>query len=330
MSIGILSYGMVSPGGTGSDSLEKEWPCTEVMSLSGSRSLDVALVDHTLPSLTRWEKEPRLRRASPITIFMVEAVNQALEAAPGIDLSRTGIVVSFFIGCLTYSVRFYRELTKEGRRFASPILFPETVYNSPVSHLVATLGLGGPVYSQVGDKSCWANALRTAQCWLRNGSADHVIVLGAEEFDSVELDAFHAAGWLRGGNLIPSEGTGALLLTAQAGRGQRILSEVADGYGFFSKQEARESARECLSEFPEHSPVLPTATSWARNIESQLLGQRALSSGQRLPYEASTASAAWDTIRAVKYLEQRGEGDLIIPYWGLSQQFAAARLTHSK
>lgn len=330
MNIGILSYGMVSPGGIGPESLEKEWPCTKIRNALGTRSHDVALVDRTLPELARWDREPRLRRASPVTTFIVESANQALEAAPEIDLSRTGVVVSYFLGCLIYSIRFYREMIKDGRRFASPILFPETVFNSPVSHLVTTLGLGGPVYSQVGDKSCWANALRTAKCWLLNGSADHVIVIGAEEFDPHELDAFHAAAWLRGGNLIPSEGAGALLLTACAGNRMLTLSEVEDGYCFFNKQEAMEAARSCLQEFPEKSPILPSATSWAKKIEPKVLGKRALSCDNRqssLPFEASTASAAWDTIRACRYLERKREGDLIIPYWGLSHQFAAARIS---
>jgi 3-oxoacyl-(acyl-carrier-protein) synthase len=119
---------------------------------------------------------------------LIEAAKQALENAPNINLSRTGVVASFFLGCIDYSIRFYRQLDKDGRRFASPVLFPETVFNSPISHVVSTLGIGGPVYSQIGDKSSWATALRTAQCWLKNNTADHVLVIAGEDFDPHVVD----------------------------------------------------------------------------------------------------------------------------------------------
>lgn len=326
MKIGILSYGAVSPGGMGPDAIENPWPTTDVMSGSGRHQNKAALVDRTQPELARWGKEARLRRASPITYFMIEAASQALAARPEIDLSRTGVIASFFLGCLIYSVRFYQEMGKDGRRFASPVLFPETVFNSPVSHLVTTLGLGGPVYSQVGDKSCWANALRTAECWLRRGSAENVLILGAEEFDPYQLDAFHAAGWLRGNGLIPSDGAGAILVSSHSEGHLAELASIADGFSFSSRSGALSSARDCLSKFPENIPILPTGTSWTCGIESIVAEQRLLPDDRKIHCEGSTASAAWDTIRGIRKIQNTSLEELIVPFWGLSQQCAAARL----
>jgi hypothetical protein len=258
---------------------------------------------------------------------MLEAAHQALEAAPGIDLSRTGVVVAFFLGCIAYSVRFYKQFTKDGRRFASPLLFPETVFNSPVSHLVATLGIGGPVYSQVGDKSALGSALQTAECWLRCGSADHVLVLGAEEFDPHEINAFHAAGWFRGKNaFIPSEGAGALLLSSSPGIAS--LTGLSHGHTFFSKTEAHSAALNCFSGFDGTDPIASTAKSWTRRIETQTCGPRLLKPYQSAPFEAFTASAAWDSIVAASTLGTSVR-QTVVPYWGLTHQFAAARFAVS-
>ena len=325
MKISIRSSGVVCPGGLGEKSLHDEWPLTKIKNAAGTRSFDVGLVDRNNPALRMWEKEPRLRRASPISLYTIEAASQALSAVPNLDLSRTGIVVSYFLGCLVYSVRLYKQMTSEGRRYASPILFPETVFNSPVSHLVATLKLGGPVYSQIGDSSCWANSLRTAECWLRTGTADHVLVIGAKEFDLHELDAMQSVGWFQNG-LSLGEGAGALLLSTEAGTSNTSLASVHDGYSFNSKQGAVQSARELLAELPTDCPVLPTGSGWTRTIDSKVCGERSVSKSQRLPCEAFTATAAWDTIRAMTLLDQKREGRMIVPYWGYSQQSAAALL----
>jgi len=320
--IGILSHGSVSPAGIGTRALERVFP-TLIHPETGGHP--VSLVERSDPALLKWEKSPRLRRASPISYFMAEAVSQTLEGLPGIDLSRTAVVGAFFLGCMAYSVRFYSEMHAAGRRFASPILFPETVFNTPLSHVVSTLGIGGPVHTQIGDKSCWATALRTAECWLRLGMAEHVVVVGAEEFDPVSYHAFRAAGLLRHGGLIPSEGAGAVLLGKASGK-TPLLSRIADGHGFTSKRVAPEAARECLASIPGSDPVMSTSTSWTADVESRTAGERLLDPWINRDFEASTASAAWNTIRAAGMI---GEGHLqgiVVPCWGLTRQFSMIRL----
>jgi hypothetical protein len=322
MSTSIISWGGVTPGGFGTSGITAVWPSTKATS-GGGRMVDVALIDRASPELTRWEKVPRLRRASPITYYMVEAVEQALTAASGIDRSRVGIIATFFLGCLVYSVRFYRQITDEGRRFGSPVLFPETVFNSPLSHVVATLGLGGPVYSQIGDKSCWATGLRTAECWLRNGDADQVIVLGAEEFEPHELDALHAGGLLQKG-LVPAEGAIALLLGRDRGIAQ--ITHIADGHGFDTKSAARVAARQCLSEFSEVIPVMDTATGWTTAVAADALRHRTVVGDDTRSAEGFTISAARDTIQGAQLVQARRHDQLVIPVWGLTSHMAALQV----
>ena len=318
MEIGILSHGSVSPAGVGTEALESGFPVTNHPETGGH---PVSLVERSDPAPLKWEQSPRLRRASPISYFMVEAVSRALEGVQGIDLSRTGVVGAFFLGCMAYSVRFYSEMHAGGRRFASPILFPETVFNTPLSHVVSTLGIGGPVHTQIGDKSCWVTALRTAECWLRLGMAEHVVVVGAEEFDPVSFHAFKAAGLLRHGRLIPSEGAGAVLLGKASGR-TPLLSGIADGHGFASKRAAGEAARECLASIPGHDPVMASSTSWTTAIESRAAAGRLLDPWVNREFEASTASAAWNTIRASRMIAEGIFTGIVVPCWGLTRQFS--------
>jgi hypothetical protein len=320
--LSVISSGGVTAAGFGRDAITAPWPATPTASSVG-HPVDAGLVDQTAPELTRWQKTPRLRRASPITYFMVEAVDQALRTAPDTDRARTGVVAAFFLGCLVYSVRFYRQITEEGRRFASPVLFPETVFNSPLSHVVSTLGLGGPVYSQIGDKSCWSSALRTAQCWLANGDCDRVIVLGAEEFEPHEVDALRAGGLLRDG-LQPCEGAVALLLEPANGSAPAIHS-IHDGFGFRGKKDASRAAAQCLGNFPPELPLLDTATSWTRHTATQT--GRSLAGTSGAPADGFTVSAAADTLRTVSMIRDGEVRDIVDPVWGLTNQVSAYRVT---
>ena len=324
MTLNILSHGLVCPGGTGAESLEATWPCAPVENAQGTRG--ILSCPSALPEaeLQKWQMKPRLRRSSPISLLLIEAVHQALQGQPVESLRETGVVAVFFLGCLNHSVRFYKEITKEGRRFASPVLFPETVFNSPISHVVSTLGIGGPVYSQIGDKSAWVSAFRTAECWLRTGSAKQVVVVGAEEFDPHALSAFEAAGWVKPASFIPGSGAGAVLLGG--GDGARVsVGRVTEGHGFSNRKDAARAARDGLEELDPACPVLQTATGWAMGLEKEVLGVRPTLANPNPGVEAFAASAAWDTIRAARWVEAGG-GKVIVPVWGLTQQFGAIQL----
>ena len=57
---------------------------------------------------------------------------------------RLGIVACTMAGSVAYSRRFYEEVLREPAT-ASPLVFPETVFNAPASHLAAYLGTLRPV-----------------------------------------------------------------------------------------------------------------------------------------------------------------------------------------
>lgn len=324
--MGICSVGVSCPRGVGVEALldTAGWPVEGVPEVGRRGAIrQVAKIDCGSEPFNRWRMTPRLRRASPLSHHLIEAVAQCLEARPGIDRARVGVVGAFFLGALEYSVRFYKGLTDDGRRFASPVLFPETVVNSPLSHVVAELGIGGPVYSQTGDTSCWASALRTAQVWLANGDADHVVVVGAEEFNAHELDGLGAVRWFEGGAVLRlAEGAGAVLLGPQGSDQLARITRVVDGFCYRTRGEAVEAARGCLAAIGGGARLADTASTWIRPVVDGLLGGNTvlpLSAGPR--YEAFTASCAWNTILAT-----RSAGPVVVPYWGLSHQIGAAEI----
>ena len=66
-------------------------------------------------------------------------------------------------GGVTYTKRFYHEIVDTGAQAASPLLFPETVFNAPASHLAAILGVTGATYTLVGDGAVGLAAIKMAE-----------------------------------------------------------------------------------------------------------------------------------------------------------------------
>ena len=116
------------------------------------------------PALTAHvAREPRLRRASAISLLAAAAAKGAL-ADSGVTLTdavkaRTAVVLGVSNGPVQYTRRFYEQIVKLGADKASPLLFPETVYNAPASHIAAMLGVDGATYTLVGDSTIGIQAL---------------------------------------------------------------------------------------------------------------------------------------------------------------------------
>jgi len=330
LDLAVIGKGAVSPAGVGIAALERTPQPTETPFLDGSgKTWPVLKVDLKDPAFTRWQKEPRLRRASPISLFLIEAAEQALAEA-GLSLEerkRTGIVAAFSTGSLVYSRRFFESMIRQGRKAASPALFPETVFNSPLSHVAATLGLGGAAYALVGDETAWIAALKAAWLWLRQGEADQVLVLGAEEFDAVILDTYRAAGWLgRKSSLHPSEGAGAVLVRLARKDDEAVIAAGTDGQVYRNPRQLEAAGKQMLADHPDGTRLLPTASRhWPQKIE-EALTSRFHKIGKEAPYlgESFAASASWQTVRALGWRE--AGTPLLVPVWGSNHQIGLLEL----
>lgn len=156
-------------------------------------------------------QHPRLRRSSPVSQFAVSAALEALGPASGSAVGdRLGIVCSVMGGGVTYSRRFFAEVLANPAT-ASPLLFPETVFNAPAAHLAAVLGATGPNITLVGDQTGFLCGLAVAAGWLAAGQVDGCLVVGTEEGDWLT-----ARAWDLFRPTVPAaEGAGAILLRSE-------------------------------------------------------------------------------------------------------------------
>jgi hypothetical protein len=326
LNLAILGEGAVTPAGIGVDALLKGQPTPSVVAPLGSpeNSWPVLRVDPKSPAFAPWQREPRLRRASPITFFLVETAAQALAGTEPGARAQTGIIVAYSAGCLAYSRRFFEGIVKQGQKTASPALFPETVFNSPVSHVAAVLGLNGAAYALVGDESAWVSALQTASIWLQQERVQQVLVMGVEEFDPLVLDAYRSARWLRRKNsgFITSEGAAGILVRRARTGDASLITTARDGYIYRTQKEAAAAAGRMLA--TGSLPVYATARhNWLGPLEKTATAHRTVLPCANEAYlgEAFTASAAWNTIRALHRLSPDTPG-IALPIWGLNHQLA--------
>jgi 3-oxoacyl-(acyl-carrier-protein) synthase len=150
-----------------------------------------------------------------------------------------GIVVCVMSACVIYSRRFYHETLKDPAT-ASPLVFPETVFNAPASHLAALLGSTAINYTMVGDPAVFVQGLALAADWLGSGRVSGCLVVGAEEADWITSEAFN----LFDRDVIMSEGAGAVYLRSEApGTPAVKLVKVTDPQPY-TKQVSRRQAVE--------------------------------------------------------------------------------------
>jgi 3-oxoacyl-(acyl-carrier-protein) synthase len=233
MSAHIAGSGWITPLGSGVDEV---WDRLN----NGDRALAEAIPGEAGPpsyqackvpasALSDLPPHPRLRRASAISRFAagagLAAIKDARNRGLTIDPDRMAIVFAISNGGVVYTRRFYHDIVQSGARSASPILFPETVFNAPASHLAALLGISGQSYTLVGDGSVGLSALNMAEALLNDEALEGCLVVGAEEIDWLLCDAYARWRLLRRapvGNkavygMIPSEGAGAILLARTGG-----------------------------------------------------------------------------------------------------------------
>ncbi len=276
MSLAIAGMGWVTPLGSGVDSVWErllygdEASATTISEEFNDRSYNVFRVPE---SVLKGAAHPRLRRASAISRFAAAAGLDALNAA-GLKLDsqnveRTALIFAISNGGVIYTKRFYRDIVNEGAQSASPLLFPETVFNAPASHLAAILGISGATYTLVGDGAVGLLAIKMAEDLMANEAIDYSLVVGTEETDWLLCDAYRRWRLLRAAppiepfskqkrGMILSEGAGAILLArlprrsaAEAGEGPFIIESAHPGGYFTKRAEAAEVLKRILRDLSQ-------------------------------------------------------------------------------
>ncbi|WAC18085.1 beta-ketoacyl synthase N-terminal-like domain-containing protein [Luteolibacter sp. SL250] len=204
-------------------------------------------------------KFARLRRTSPISKFAAAAVAEALGsdriAASVAGELRIGVIFTLTNGCVNYSNRFFGEALANPA-IASPILFPETVFNAPSSHISAMIGGRSPNDTLVTDGAGFFSGMDLAAEWISRGDVDGCVVVASEEIDWLSAEAL----LLYSRNYLPSEGAAAVYL--ERGDGPVRVFRLPDPIPFssVSRPQAARDIREILRSENEDAALLVDGT----------------------------------------------------------------------
>jgi len=277
-------------------------------------------------------RNPRLRRSSSISYYTATAGLAALENAEitmdAPTAERTAVIFAITSGGVIYSRKFYETIVNQGANAASPLLFPETVYNAPASHLSALLGITGMSYTLVGDASVGISALKFAEQLLESEAVDQCVVVGGEEVDWVLCEAYRKLRLTSPRGMILAEGAAALVLKRE---GSLTLERIHDGIPFFTRKEADPAIQQVVEEMV---PGADLVVSSANGTFIDALEAKALAK-QNLPVvypkqslgEAQGASALMQTIHAALALQRQSLKAVAVSCLGLNQQASGVRIS---
>jgi 3-oxoacyl-(acyl-carrier-protein) synthase len=283
---------------------------------------------------------PRLRRSSLISHFAVAAATDAAASAGMTPekLARTALVFAASDGGVIYTRRFYADVVERGEGAGSPLLFPETVYNAPASHVAARLGLQGEVLTLVGDAATGVAAVRTGCELLAAGEADYCLVAAAQELDWITCEAYSRWGLISDDSIpasVFSEGAAAIVLARE--RGDSRVSATHSGYSCPTEKDTEEHMDAVLEELLPGSRVI-VSVSGASGTRLDLAEKNCLA--RHLPTarvltpksvlgEALVCSTLQQVITGALALRELGGGDALVTAIGYNRQVAGLILTHA-
>ncbi|MEN9974296.1 MAG: hypothetical protein RLZZ282_302, partial [Verrucomicrobiota bacterium] len=341
----ITGVGAVSPAGWGMDALvtalKEQQALPETLldppaaAAGGLRSHRVLAVPRPVPDRVL-AGHPRLRRASRLSLFAAAAALEALGperiAAVQAGTLRAGLIYTVLNGGISYCARFYGEVM-ENPATASPILFPETVFNAPASHLAAYLGITGPCNSLVGDSAQFLAAIDMAALWLDQGSIDLCLVVGTEEHDWL---AAAAIDLLQLGVPV-AEGAACLVIEPDRPHTSGVLIERRATHHpiatFSQRPQAAAAARAALGPIGPSALLVDdccghAATDAATNEAWSHWNGARLSPASVLGHGLS-AAAAWQCVAACQSVLTGAVTEAVVATTGVCQRAAALHLRSS-
>ncbi len=334
MSIVAAGWGAVSPAG---------WTATELVSaMQAGAPLPVEeFVRAGATKTLRLRKVPkpatrpafvahaRLRRTSPISSFALSAALEALgadRAQVEQGALRLGVVFCVMSGCVNYSRRFYDEVLRDPAT-ASPLVFPETVFNAPASHLAALLGATGINYTIVGDPGMFLQGLALGAQWIGRGQVDACLVVSAEEGDWLTSEA----SALFDPSVVVSEGAGAIYLK-RAATGAVLLDGVTDAFSFHDSSSKLTAAAQMQQELAQAGPAdwLGDSRTGSASIDaaetvawaSAVMPKRSV---KQIFGEAFAAASAWQCVLACERVASGAVASAVVSVVGCNQQAIGAR-----
>jgi len=359
MSLAIAGMGWVTPLGNSVDAVWErllrgdEASATSISEQFADRSYSAFRVPE---SAVTGLAHPRLRRASVISRFAATAGLEALQAAGvKVDSQNAGRIALIFAisnGGVIYTKRFYRDVVETGAQSASPLLFPETVFNAPASHLAAILGVTGTTYTVVGDGAVGLLAIKMAEDVMMDKSLDYCLVVGTEEIDWLLCDAYRRWRLLRSAppiepfckqkrGMILSEGAGAIVLArlprrsaAQAGEGPITIECAHPGGCYWKRAQAEEILKRIVRDLSQVEVDFVISSANGTFIDQaeqgaleQVIPDAVTYAAKPALGESVGASGLWQVILGVQALRHRELPPVLHADSAVSLRLARSRMT---
>jgi hypothetical protein len=308
-------------------------PCSPLQHPGGGKPLRARLVPNP-PSRPEFMGHPRLRRTSPITHYSTAAALEALANLPASRQRgfRLGLVASLQTGCVHFCCRFYDETLKDPAT-ASPLLFPETVFAAPASHVAALLGTVTVAHTLVGDPSAFLQAVALGVQWLEENRVDASLIIGAEETHWVLAHAL----WHLEQPAVISGGAGALCLSRNPEISMGVeLAAITDPHTYSARLRRPQAARAMRGQLPGSDSDLlcdglgdsPRAQAAEASAWSDWAGPRL--SPKRVLGEGLMAAAAWQCVAACDAVASGRFPAANVSLVGGNQQAIGARFARAK
>jgi len=332
----VAGIGAVSPAGWNvaalRDALNRDepLPCQSLARPGAGPPLRARLVPGSA-GRPEFLAHPRLRRSSPVTHYAAAAALEAVaafRAQAGTGHPRLGLVSCLQSGCVQYSCRFYDE-TLRNPATASPLVFPETVYAAPASHVAALLDNVALAYSLVGDSSVFLQGVALGAGWLCEHRVDACLVLGAEEASWIIADALR---WLNR-QAVAAAGAGALCLCRDERFSAGVeLAAITDAQTYTArrpKAQAVQAMREQLGEglraglLVDGAGISPRSDAAERGAWSDWGGARI--SPRRILGDGMMAAAAWQCVAACDAISSGKFAGAYVSLAGSNHQAIGAR-----
>lgn len=332
----ITGWGAVSPAGWTANALQNALdentplPVQPLERPGWERPLRSRMVPAIAPR-PAFLAHPRLRRASPITHYAAAAALEALlplsKEADG--TRRLGIIVCLQSGCVQYTYRFFKEAL-EDQTTASPLLFPETVFAAPASHIAVLMDNVQMVYTLIGDPAAFAQGLAMAAHWLLDNQVDACLVVGSEEMNWLRADAL----WHLEHPAIISSGAGALCLCRQPiGNNPVELAGITRLHAYTKRQSRAQAALAMRSEMGTENPLTLLCDGLSGSRRSDSPEQTAWSdwngarlSPKKILGEGLMAASAWQCVAACNEVALKSYHSACISLVGCNQHAVGIRI----
>jgi hypothetical protein len=215
------------------------------------------------------------------------------------------------------------------------MIFPETVFNAPGSHLAAFLNAPAPGYTLVGDDAGFLSGMALAASWLHDGIVDACLLVGAEESDWIVVDAIN----LFSREWVHADGAGALYLSAtDSGVALAELACITDVFSFVAKQDPAIAASRMSRQLKPADGMSELLVESARGIDRMDQAEQlawadwpgARLAPRKIMGEGFSAAAAWQCVAAVEAIRHGEQAAANVSVVGINQQAIGARFVRAQ